>query len=118
MITLKERTIWPSHTQPNHIYFLDDSKTKMFGYVKEGTKEPIVFSKPMGFSIRGRQFDQIPNTFGFSDPKTRTKEWKVKGSKDNVYIIKEGKNGLECSCPGFTYRHNCKHIEELKCKQH
>ena len=32
----------------------------------------------------------------------------VKGSKGNTYTIEDGK----CSCPGFTFRGNCKHVKE------
>jgi predicted nucleic acid-binding Zn finger protein len=32
----------------------------------------------------------------------------VKGSNGNTYTIEDGK----CSCPGFTYRGNCKHVKE------
>ena len=33
----------------------------------------------------------------------------VKGSKGNTYTIEDGK----CSCPGFTFRGNCKHVKEV-----
>jgi len=35
----------------------------------------------------------------------------VAGSKGNVYTvsIKSGK-GIHCTCPAFTFRHNCKHL--------
>lgn len=37
----------------------------------------------------------------------------VKGSKGNTYtVVKEG-NRITCSCPGFTFRHQCKHMTEV-----
>lgn len=32
----------------------------------------------------------------------------VKGSNGNTYTVRDGK----CSCPGFTFRGNCKHVKE------
>lgn len=36
----------------------------------------------------------------------------VIGSKGNTYIIRDfGNSKLECSCPGFEFYKNCKHIK-------
>ena len=41
-------------------------------------------------------------------------EWKVKGSKGNVYTVREvGDNMYTCDCDGFKYRRNCRHIYEI-----
>ena len=42
-----ETTEWPGITAPNHVYLLDDSKSKMFAYVKFGRGLPEKFSKPI-----------------------------------------------------------------------
>ena len=37
----------------------------------------------------------------------------VQGSKGNSYtVVKEGSK-ITCTCPGFTFRSNCKHTQEL-----
>ena len=33
----------------------------------------------------------------------------IKGSNGNTYTIEDGK----CSCPGFTFRGNCKHVKQV-----
>jgi len=55
MIIVREITEWEDNT-PNHTYILSDDKSKMYGYVKFGTKEGKKFSKPMSFDSRGRKF--------------------------------------------------------------
>ena len=41
------------------------------------------------------------------------KTYKIPGSGNNVYTITISENNdILCSCPGFTYRRSCKHIEK------
>jgi len=42
------------------------------------------------------------------------KQWTVKGSKGNEYLVIRQKGQYNCTCPGFTYRHNCRHITEVQ----
>jgi hypothetical protein len=44
------------------------------------------------------------------------KEYKVKGSKDNVYKVVNDEGIWTCSCPahGFGRGKDCKHIKEIK----
>ena len=50
--------------------------------------------------------------------KTKHKEWKVKGSKGNVYKIISDDGIWSCSCPahGFGRGKDCKHIIQIKSK--
>jgi len=111
MKTLQEIT--PDWDFPNHVYFVTDSKDKMFAYVKKSTGELQEFSKPLPFSTSRRKFKEINNTWGFL-PKENTPEGFVKiviGSKGEKYTITEV-NGLhQCSCPGYKFRGKCRHIE-------
>ena len=36
---------------------------------------------------------------------------KIIGSKGNVYLLDTEK--MTCTCPGFTFRGNCKHVKEI-----
>lgn len=54
----RETTNWDVPT-PNHIYLLTNDKSKMYGYIKAGTEETMVFKKAIGFDPRGRQFVQV-----------------------------------------------------------
>ena len=40
--------------------------------------------------------------------------YKVPGSNNNVYTLTVSKDSKSCSCPGFTYRRNCKHLSILE----
>ena len=114
MKVLQETTKWDGNT-PNHIYFTDDSKSKMFAYVRTGTRAVFKFSTPLRIDTRGRRFKEIANTFGFSadtkDPSIKT--WQVSGSKGNTYVVTLEENVYNCTCSGFTFRGTCRHIKGL-----
>ena len=57
---LQETTNWSEVTEvniPNHIYIVEGIKA--FGYIKENTKEKIMFKKPLPFSTRKRSFKEV-----------------------------------------------------------
>lgn len=41
-------------------------------------------------------------------PKTRT--WIVAGSKGNTYTVTEENGRRSCTCPGYQFRRQCKHL--------
>ena len=108
MEVLQETTEWTTDYQPNHIYLLDGSK--MVAYIKAGTKSAIYFSKPLQFDRRGRTFVELKKN-PFKVPKAQSNIVKVEGSKGKVYEVDT--DAKTCTCPGFTFRGNCKHITEL-----
>ena len=112
MKVLLETTEWDTKTS-NHVYFLDDSKSKMFAYVKFGSGEPFKFKNPIRIDTRGRKFREVPNTWGFDikeKPVGRT--WQVTGSKGDVYTVTEDAGTLTCSCSGFKFRGQCRHLTQ------
>lgn len=121
---LQEVTDWGSHNVVNHIYYLNDSKTKMVGYIKAGTKALFKFTKPMSIDVRGRKFVEIKNRktesdevyFGKVRVETKPKDAiEVQGSNGKVYLLTKNSNGkYTCTCPGYTFRHTCKHINGIK----
>ena len=41
--------------------------------------------------------------------------WTVEGSKGHQYTVKLLNEGFyTCTCPGYTFRRRCKHIEKIK----
>ena len=44
---------------PNHTYIFGTSSMKAIGYIKEGTKVAIKFSKPIQFDRRNRTFTTL-----------------------------------------------------------
>jgi len=103
---------WASPT-PNHVYLLNNTKDKMYGYIKAGTDEVTVVKKAYGFDARRRTFREVPELGELSLDDVRTETWEFVGSKGDKYIVQKTDNMLQCSCPGFTYRGDCKHVKEI-----
>ena len=64
-----------------------------------------------------KMWDKIENIKPKEFKKTEVKiEYKVKGSKDNVYKVVNDEGFWSCSCPahGFSRGKDCKHIKEIK----
>ena len=93
---------------PAHIYLLDGNN--LVSYIKRGETEPYYFKKPIkGFDRRGRKFETVtPNPF--KQLKKESNEITVQGSNGKTYTI--DRDQATCTCPGFTFRGQCKHLAE------
>lgn len=103
MKAYKEITDWDT---PNHTYLLDG--TNLLAYIKHGESQPFYFKNPIkGFDKRGRKFIELDDNPFTVTVSSSLRE--VKGSKGNSYFV----NNIEhtCTCPGFTFRGKCKHVE-------
>ena len=94
---LKEVTDWgPDSNIPNGIYHVNSA-----GHLVQ--YNDTVFKNPLkGFSKSRRKFVKIGEREDVGDPRIK----RVVGSNGKIYTILDGK----CSCPGFIYRGNCKHV--------
>jgi hypothetical protein len=114
MKAFQETTEWATDfAMPNHVYFLSDSKDKMYGYVKSSTGKIQEMSTPYRFKASGRKFKEVANVWGFKIAED-VPEGFVKiviGSKGERYTITEVNNVRQCSCPGFKFRGKCRHTE-------
>jgi hypothetical protein len=118
MKAFQEITEWDSDfAVPNHVYFLNDSKDKMYGYVQEGTGVVQTMSSPYRFHTRGRKFREVTNTWKFSVEETSARPagraWQVAGSKGNIYTVTQELGTWSCTCSGFKFRGQCRHVEEI-----
>ena len=119
MKAFQEITEWDcDFVVPNHVYFLSDSKDKMYGYVKASTGKIKEMSTPYRFKASGRKFQEVPNTWGFS-PKEELvlvgETYQVPGSKGAVYTVTNDRGSWTCTCPASKWqRAECKHITALK----
>ncbi len=114
----QEVTQWSGSVQ-NHVYYLTDDKRKMIGYIKHGTSELFKFSKPMNFDTKGCKFvvlstrgDSVEVYFPKTVDKPIGQVTEVAGSNGKTYFVSKFGNKITCTCPGFMFRHNCRHTKE------
>lgn len=118
----QETTDWGDEKAANHIYYLNDDKTKMVGYIKQGTKDLFKFKNPITIYTRGRKFELLkmkgePDSVYFGskeEDKAPKQAIEVEGSNGKKYYVSKIGNKYICTCPGFTFRHTCKHTTEIK----
>ena len=117
----QEVTEWDTSSATNHIYYLKDDKSSMVGYIKHGTKKLFKFKKPIAIDVRGRKFVELkdkkgePDTVYFGKKEEPKKDvTTVQGSNGKEYYIEKVGSKYTCTCPGFTFRHTCKHVQNVK----
>ena len=102
-------------TTPNGVYLLDDGKSKMYAFKPHGTGTIKVFKNPIRIDVRGRKF--VINSVQFKtqlmeeEPEGRVID--VTGSKGDVYKVTELNGNLSCSCSGFKFRGDCRHVKSV-----
>ena len=101
---------------PNGIYLLNDSKDKMFAFRPRGTGAIKVFRNPIRIDLRGRKFVVNPVQFEteLKEPEPEGRSWTVRGSKGDEYRVTELNGDYSCTCSGFRFRGQCRHIAELQ----
>jgi hypothetical protein len=88
----------------------------MFAYVKFGRGLPEKFSKPIRIDIRGRKFKVHPVQFTI-DVEAEVPEGRVievHGSRGDVYRVTELRGEYSCTCSGFKFRGDCRHIKGVQ----
>jgi len=119
MKVFQEITDWGNERVVNHVYFLSDSKDKMYAYInKEGRIDEV--KTPYRFHVRGRKFKEIANTWGFRprdevEVESAGEQYRVPGSKGAVYTVTNDRGEWSCTCPSAKWQAGeCKHITALK----
>ena len=109
-----ETTEWDDVT-PNGVYLLDDGKNKMYAFKPFGLGQIKVFKNPIKISTRGRKFKLNDTQYKTTiEPEvTEGRIWTVKGSKGDVYNVTEANGYLSCTCSGFRFRGDCKHVKSI-----
>lgn len=121
MKAFQELTEWDTEfAVPNHVYFLNDSKEKMYGYVQASTGLVHTMSKPYKFKAGGRKFREVENRWNFKisedEPEVvQGKQYQVPGSKGAIYTVTDDNGAWSCTCPASKWQKGeCKHIKQLK----
>ena len=109
----QETTVWST---PNHIYLLSTDKSKAYGYIKRGTEEAVTFKKPYNFDPRNRNFIEVKELGEIDLDEVKSEKWEFAGSKGDTYIVQKIDNVLQCTCPGYKFRGECKHVKEVEAK--
>jgi hypothetical protein len=100
----------------NGVYLLDDAKAKMYAYVSPNDGIVKTFNRPIGISTKGRKFKIVENTYNYEIPGevAENPRWMVMGSKGDKYFVEKTNNGLTCTCSGFKFRAECKHVKQFE----
>ena len=103
-------------TTPNGIYLLDDGKSKMYAFKPFGTGTVKVFKNPIRIDTRGRKFTVNPVQFKtpLREPEPEGRVIEVQGSKGDVYKVTELNGNYSCTCSGFKFRGDCKHVKSIQ----
>ena len=117
MKVFQEVTEWSDSTQ-NHIYFMNGSKSKVYAYIRKGTKTIFEFKRPLKIDPARRKFLEIENQWKYvakEEPEVeenpRGQTWTVTGSKGDQYIVSLDGERWSCSCSGFQFRSRCRHVD-------
>ena len=109
MEALKEVTVWKDVSrQPNDIYLMEGDK--IHAYIKWGEGKPEFLKTPLRIDKRGRKFVKADAKL-FGKVKSDPSLIEIKGSKGNSYWVDP--EAKTCTCPGFTFRGNCRHLTEV-----
>jgi len=106
MKIILEQTKWADGTA-NNMYLVTDNMENIIAYVPEGAKLAQRFRKPIRWDPRGRKF-KILKEIAENDPDVR----RVEGSKGQVYSLTRTNGQWSCTCPGYSYRGKCRHVDE------
>ena len=93
----------------NHVYVMNDSLTQALGYVPRGSKILHRFKTPLKLDTRGRTFEDL----GSAEPPA-PEQITVQGSKGETYYLTEDEGVWSCTCPGFRFRGQCRHVAEIQ----
>jgi hypothetical protein len=110
-----ETTDWKD-TIKNGVYLLDDSKSKMYAFRSPVTNSIKVFRNPIRMDTRGRKFTVNPVQFPtrVAEPEPQGRVIEVQGSRGDVYKLTELNGDWSCTCSGFKFRGDCKHIKGVQ----
>ena len=114
----QEITEWDTPGAVNHVYYLNDDRSKMVGYIRHGTEELFKFKSPISFYVKGRKFKLVkegePDAVYFPKKAAVAQAIEVEGSGGKKYYITVRGGKHLCTCSGFVFRHKCKHVDAVK----
>jgi hypothetical protein len=109
-----ETTDYKDNT-PNGVYLLDDGKSRMYAFKPRGTGTIKVFKNPIRIDLRGRKFvvNSVQFKTALKEPEPEGRVIEITGSKGDVYKVTELNGNYSCTCSGFRFRGDCKHVKSV-----
>lgn len=106
----------------NHVYWMNDSRTKIYAYARWGNpRDTQQFKVPIAIDARGRKFEAVRHDiYGWQDPdqEPEEKQFQVTGSRGDQYTVTETQGRWACTCSGFQFRNSCRHITQVQGADH
>lgn len=111
-----ETTEWTGASAPNHVYLMNDSRSKIYAYRPRGSVSIQRFKHPIKIDVRGRKFVVNPEQYptDIQEEQSAARLWTVQGSKGDEYQVSEDRGNWACTCSGFKFRGQCRHIDNLR----
>jgi len=106
MKIVQETTRW-TDSVANNLYLVTDNMEYIVAYVPQGSNSAQRFKKPIRWDSRGRTF-KILKEIAENDANSII----VEGSKGQKYTLTRANGTWSCTCPGYAYRGNCRHVAE------
>lgn len=87
-----------------HLYYVNEKDKLVWFQAGDYSRGLDKYPKPLKFDMRGRKFEQVGTV-----PEEHDDEIiQVAGSNGKMYQVNVSKK--TCTCPGFKFRGECKHI--------
>lgn len=106
---VREVTVWDAEIQPNHDYLLEGDR--VLAYRPWHGENIVWLSGTLKLDRRGRKFQPLDDSVFGPRQESESSVVKVPGSKGNVYLVDT--EAKTCTCPGFQFRSNCRHLKEV-----
>jgi len=102
----------PNSSYKALVYGAVKGNLNIVGHWDPQNKEGHAYSTPFFFRPFNRTFKAVWINKMSAAQNKKSDTIRVSGSKGNIYEV--ARDGSNCTCPGFTFRRKCKHVDKIK----